>query len=206
MDLVPPGRRRDDTDEQAEQRMTRLKAAVKEILVCLGEDPNRNGLEDTPARVAKSLMFMTLGYQWTVPEVLNNALFDEEHDQMVVVKDIDFYSQCEHHMVPFYGKVHIGYIPNGKVLGLSKLARIVEVFARRLQVQERLTTQIANSIMDCIKPTGVGVIIEAQHMCMAMRGVQKINASTTTSSVLGVFRSDHKTRDEFLRFTGHSQR
>eukprot|EP00040_Diaphanoeca_grandis_P004540 m.29241 g.29241 ORF g.29241 m.29241 type:complete len:210 (-) comp16063_c1_seq1:175-804(-) len=192
--------RPDETQEDAEKRKTRMCAAVKEILECIGEDPNREGLLKTPARVANALMFMTSGYKITVPQVLNGAMFQEDHDSMIVVKDIEFFSQCEHHMVPFYGKVHIGYIPQGKVLGLSKLARIVEVFCRRLQVQERLTNQIAESLMGTVNPTGVGVVIEASHMCMMMRGVQKTQAKTVTSVMLGVFRDDPKTREEFLGF------
>jgi len=193
--------RRADTEEEAASRQARLQAAVKEILVCLGEDPTREGLVKTPERVAKAMLFMTHGYDWTVREVLNGAIFSEEHENMVIVKDIEMYSMCEHHMVPFLGKVSIGYIPNGKIIGLSKLARIVEVYARRLQVQERLTTQIAESIMETLGPTGVAVVVKAKHMCMMMRGVQKATAETVTSAMLGVFRHDPKTRDEFMRFT-----
>eukprot|EP00041_Stephanoeca_diplocostata_P010390 m.165248 g.165248 ORF g.165248 m.165248 type:complete len:215 (+) comp18131_c0_seq1:349-993(+) len=195
-------KRADDTQEEAETRMKRMSAACKEIIECIGEDTAREGLLKTPERFAKALLFLTSGYQKNVPEVLNDAIFNEEHDSMVVVKDIEVFSLCEHHMVPFFGKVHIGYIPDGKILGLSKLARIVEVYARRLQVQERLTTQIAQSLMDTLAPAGVGVIVECQHMCMVMRGVQKTQTSTATSCMLGCFRTDSRTRDEFLSLVG----
>eukprot|EP00730_Choanoeca_flexa_P017003 TRINITY_DN8129_c0_g2_i1.p1 TRINITY_DN8129_c0_g2~~TRINITY_DN8129_c0_g2_i1.p1 ORF type:complete len:203 (+),score=37.08 TRINITY_DN8129_c0_g2_i1:655-1263(+) len=186
-------------DEKAKgERMEKLQHAVKTILECIGEDPSRPGLVDTPKRVAKALEFMTHGYTKDPEAVISSAVFPEDHDDMVVVKDIEFYSMCEHHMVPFFGRVHIGYLPDKRVLGLSKFARIVEVFARRLQVQERLTKQIAAVIMDVLKPTGCAVVVEAEHMCMQMRGVQKTSASTTTSTMLGTFRIDPRTRDEFL--------
>eukprot|EP00035_Acanthoeca_spectabilis_P020574 m.433605 g.433605 ORF g.433605 m.433605 type:complete len:205 (-) comp17596_c0_seq1:1289-1903(-) len=183
-----------------EERKARMAAACVELLKCIGEDPSREGLLKTPERWAKALLFFTKGYKESVENVLNEAVFHEKHDSMVVVRDIEVHSLCEHHLVPFFGKVHIGYIPNGKILGLSKLARIVEVYARRLQVQERLTTEIAQSLMDTLQPSGVGVVIEAKHMCMVMRGVEKTTTSTVTSSMLGCFRIDPRTRDEFLRF------
>ena len=170
---------------------------VREMLVRLGEDPDREGLEQTPARVRKAMQFLTRGYQEDPETILNGALFTENYDEMVIVKDIEMFSLCEHHMLPFFGKVHIAYIPNGKVIGLSKLPRLVEVFSRRLQVQERLTTQIAETIQETIKPQGVGVICEARHLCMMMRGVEKQHSSAVTSAMLGAFR-DLDTRSEFL--------
>ncbi|XP_068610625.1 GTP cyclohydrolase 2 [Brachionichthys hirsutus] len=181
-----------------EARLPALQSAYTCILRELGEDVDRQGLLRTPLRAAKAMQFLTKGYHENVDDVLNNAIFDEDHDEMVIVKDIDMFSLCEHHLVPFFGKVHIGYIPNKKVLGLSKLARIVEIFSRRLQVQERLTKQIATGISDALQPLGVAVVIEAVHMCMVMRGVQKINSRTVTSTMLGVYLDDPKTREEFL--------
>jgi GTP cyclohydrolase I len=169
----------------------------RELLRRLGEDPGRDGLRDTPERVERSMAFLTRGYEQTVTEVLHDALFDVDYDEMVIVKDIEFFSLCEHHMLPFFGRVHIAYIPNGKVVGLSKLPRLVDVFARRLQVQERMTQQIAKTIEQAIAPKGVGVVIEARHLCMMMRGVQKQNSSTVTSAMLGGFRNQ-PTRGEFL--------
>jgi len=169
-----------------------------ELLTRLGEDPARDGLVRTPERVEKSMDFLTRGYAQSVDEVLHEALFDVDYDEMVMVRDIEFYSLCEHHLLPFFGKAHIAYIPQGKVVGLSKLPRIVDVFARRLQVQERLTQQIAEAIDEAIHPQGVGVVIEAQHLCMMMRGVQKQSSLTVTSALLGVFKTQVQTRHEFL--------
>ena len=168
------------------------------MLAGIGEDPSREGLLDTPRRVEKSLQFLTSGYQADVDEVVNNALFTVDYNEMVIVKDIDFYSLCEHHLLPFFGKCHVAYIPDGRVLGLSKIPRIVEIFSRRLQVQERMTNQIAETILDKVKPLGVGVVMEAAHLCMSMRGIQKQNSSAVTSAMLGSFRSDARTRSEFL--------
>ncbi|XP_055382854.1 GTP cyclohydrolase 1-like [Condylostylus longicornis] len=169
------------------------------LLSSLGEDPERQGLLKTPERAAKAMLFFTKGYDQNLEDVLNGAIFDEDHDEMVVVKDIEFFSMCEHHLVPFYGKVSIGYLPCNKILGLSKLARIVEIFSRRLQVQERLSKQIAVAVTQAVQPAGVAVVIEGVHMCMVMRGVQKINSKTVTSTMLGTFRDDSKTREEFLK-------
>jgi GTP cyclohydrolase I len=170
----------------------------RELLVRIGEDPDRDGLLDTPKRVTKSMAFLTQGYRMDVEEVLHNALFDVEYDEMVIVKDIEFYSMCEHHMLPFFGKAHVAYVPNGKVIGLSKIPRLVDVFARRLQVQERLTTQVADAIVEAIHPQGVAVILEAQHLCMMMRGVEKQSSDTVTSAMRGVFKEQQQTRNEFL--------
>mmetsp|Transcript_10786 Transcript_10786/g.19048 ORF Transcript_10786/g.19048 Transcript_10786/m.19048 type:complete len:228 (+) Transcript_10786:189-872(+) len=191
-------RRVDQTAEQEKEREEKMAGAVRTLLECMGEDPDREGLGRTPVRMAKALMYCTKGYSESLEDVVNEAIFNENHNEMVIVKDIDIFSTCEHHIVPFFGKVHIGYIPNEKVLGLSKLGRIADLFARRLQVQERLTTQIAEAIMEILAPQGVGVVIEATHMCMVMRGVQKASAKTTTSSVRGVFQSDPRTRQEFF--------
>jgi GTP cyclohydrolase I len=172
---------------------------VREQLALLGEDPEREGLMSTPERVAKAMSFLTRGYQETAAGVVGDAVFREEHRNMVLVRDIELYSLCEHHMLPFFGKCHVAYIPNGRIVGLSKLPRIVDVFARRLQVQERLTEQIAQAIEDVLQPDGVGVVIEAEHLCMMMRGVEKQNSRTLTSALRGSFRDDARTRDEFLR-------
>jgi GTP cyclohydrolase I len=178
---------------------------VRHMLVELGENPQRDGLLKTPERVEKSLKWLTRGYELSVEDVIGDAVFEEDHHNMVLVKDIEMYSMCEHHMLPFFGKVHIAYIPDGKIVGLSKLPRVVEVFARRLQVQERLTEQIASAIQEVLRPQGVGVVIEAAHLCMMMRGVEKQNSKTVTSAMKGLFRDDLRTRDEFLRLvTGHS--
>ncbi len=176
-----------------------------ELLRRMGEDPGRNGLRDTPGRMEKSMAFLTSGYLQSADDVLHDALFEVNYDEMVMVKDIEFYSLCEHHLLPFFGKAHIAYVPQGKVVGLSKLARIVDVFARRLQVQERLTQQIAEAIEEAIHPQGVGVVLEAQHLCMMMRGVEKQSSLTVTSSLRGVFKTQLQTRNEFLELV-HSQR
>jgi GTP cyclohydrolase IA len=180
-------------------------AHVRSQLALLGEDPDREGLQRTPERVAASMQWLTRGYASSAAEVVGDAVFAEEHSNMVLVRDIEMYSMCEHHMLPFFGTVHIGYIPNGKIVGLSKLPRIVEVFARRLQVQERLTEQIASAIEDVLAPRGVGVVIEASHLCMMMRGVEKQSSRTLTSALRGAFRDDGRTRDEFMRFVGTSR-
>jgi GTP cyclohydrolase I len=164
----------------------------------MGEDPDRDGLVRTPERMEKSMTFLTKGYTMDVTQVLHDALFDVDYDEMVIVKDIEFFSQCEHHLLPFFGKAHIAYVPNGKVIGLSKIPRLVDVFARRLQVQERLTRQVSEAIQDAIDPQGVAVILEAQHLCMMMRGVEKQHSSTITSAMLGVFKTQLQTRNEFL--------
>jgi GTP cyclohydrolase IA len=183
----------------APEGIEELSQLVRRQLELLGEDPERPGLLKTPDRVALSLSWLTRGYEQDVRKVIGDALFDETHENMVMVRDIELYSLCEHHMLPFYGKAHIAYIPNGRIMGLSKLPRIVDVFAQRLQVQERLTDQIAEAICEILNPRGVGVVIEAHHLCMMMRGVQKQNSKTITSALRGVFRDDSKTRDEFLR-------
>ena len=172
---------------------------VRTILAALGEDPGREGLLKTPERVESSLRWLTQGYRMTVEDAIGDAVFEESHQSMIMVRDIELYSMCEHHLLPFFGRAHVAYIPDGKILGLSKVARIVDVFARRLQVQERMTDQIADAIMDVLRPTGVGVVIEAAHFCMMMRGVEKQNSRTVTSALRGIFRDDSKTRVEFLR-------
>ena len=179
---------------------------VTEMIRRLGDDPDRQGLKQTPERVSKSMAFLTRGYRMAPEDVINGAIFEDCHRNMVMVKDIEMYSLCEHHLLPFFGKVHVAYIPNGKIIGLSKMARLVEVFARRLQVQERLTEQIAEALWELVEPEGTGVVVEAYHLCMMMRGVQKQNSKTITSAVRGSFLEDQMTRDEFLRLcmTDHS--
>ncbi len=176
-----------------------LRQNIRELLDLIGEDPGRDGLMKTPKRVAESLRFLTSGYSKDIDKVLNGALYEVAYDEMVIVRDIELFSLCEHHLLPFFGRCHIAYIPTDKVVGLSKLPRLVDVFARRLQVQERLTNQIAETLMKKIKPQGVGVVIEAQHLCMLMRGVEKQNSVAVTSAMLGVFRDSKQTRDEFLQ-------
>ncbi|KAL4994616.1 hypothetical protein BDV10DRAFT_176541 [Aspergillus recurvatus] len=190
--------RLESTPEENEERIKKLSGAVRTILECLGEDPDREGLRETPDRYAKAMLYFTKGYEENVRDLVNGAVFHEDHDELVIVKDIDVFSLCEHHMVPFTGKMHIGYIPDRRVLGLSKLARLAEMFSRRLQVQERLTKQVALAISEVLKPRGVGVVMESSHLCMVMRGVQKTSSSTTTSCMLGCMRSSAKTREEFL--------
>ena len=178
--------------------MKNIEKLTKELLIEIGEDPQREGLLKTPLRVSKSWQYLISGYNQTIDKVVNGAIFNEENQDMIIVKDINYYSLCEHHLLPFMGKVHVGYIPNGKVLGLSKISRIVDIYSKRLQLQERLTHQIANSITDFLNPRGVGVVIEGEHLCMRMRGVQKQNAIMQTSSMTGIFRKEEKTREEFL--------
>jgi GTP cyclohydrolase I len=181
-----------------------FESLIKRELELIGEDPEREGLLDTPKRVAKALTWMTQGYASSAQEVVGNGIFEEAHDNMIMVRDIELYSMCEHHMLPFFGKAHVAYIPNGRIVGLSKIPRIVDVYARRLQVQERLTEQIAEGLCSVLHPAGVGVVVEAYHLCMMMRGVQKQNSKTITSALRGVFRNDAKTRDEFLRLAHSS--
>lgn len=208
--------RKESTPEETAERLEKMSGAVRTILECIGEDPEREGLRETPMRYAKAMLYFTKGYEENVRDLVNNAVFHEDHDELVIVKDIDVFSMCEHHMVPFTGKVncrryrycdyihsnnlqmHIGYIPDRRVLGLSKLARLAEMFSRRLQVQERLTKQVALAISEVLQPRGVGVVMESSHLCMVMRGVQKVSSTTTTSCMLGCMRSSAKTREEFL--------
>jgi GTP cyclohydrolase I len=187
-----------NTSELVSPASLSTQELYRELLVRIGEDPTRDGLMDTPERMEKSMAFLTRGYSMDVKTVLHNALFNVDYDEMVIVKDVEFFSMCEHHLLPFFGKAHIAYVPNGKVIGLSKIPRLVDVFARRLQVQERLTTEIADAICDAIAPQGVGVIMEAQHLCMMMRGVEKQHSATVTSAMRGVFTTQIQTRNEFL--------
>ncbi len=189
----------------AESDSAKTEDLVRQLLENVGEDPNREGLLETPERVARMYEFLTKGYRQDVKMVINGAVFREKYSEMVIVRDIDFFSLCEHHIIPFYGKVHVAYIPSGRIIGLSKIPRIVEMFARRLQVQERLTQQIAETLFDNLKPQGVGVVVEARHLCMIMRGVEKHNSVATTSSMLGVFRENVKTRTEFLTLIDRQQ-
>ncbi len=175
-----------------------MQKLIRELLVKLGEDPDRPGLKATPERVESSLRFLTKGYRANLDEIVNGALFEEDYDEIIMLKDIELFSLCEHHLLPFYGKCHVGYLPKGRVIGLSKIPRVVDMFARRLQLQERLTTQIANTLNDLLRPMGVAVVIEAYHLCMAMRGVQKQHAFATTSCMLGAFRTHRETRQEFI--------
>ena len=184
--------------KRARMAIPSLEELTRQTIIRLGEDPGRDGLLRTPERAAKSWEFLTKGYREDPKKILRGALFDVSYDQMVIVRDIEMFSLCEHHMLPFFGKVHIAYLPQGKVIGLSKMARLVDIFARRLQVQERLTTQIAETIQSAINPLGVGVVVEARHLCMMMRGVEKQHSSAVTSAMLGAFRDEHETREEFL--------
>jgi GTP cyclohydrolase I len=182
-----------------------FQAIVRRQLELLGEDPDREGLRRTPARVEQSLLWLTRGYREPVEDIVRGAIFEESHESMIMVRDIEIYSMCEHHLLPFFGKAHVAYLPNGRIIGLSKVARLVDLFARRLQVQERLTDQVADVLMSVLTPLGVGVVIEAYHLCMMMRGVEKQNSKTVTSALRGTFRSDSKTREEFM-FLVHSGR
>jgi GTP cyclohydrolase I len=192
-------------DMESNEKNERIEKLVYQLLVELGEDPDREGLIKTPHRVAKSLQFLTRGYNQDPEALINEAIFSEDDNEMVVLTNIDFYSMCEHHMLPFHGKAHVGYVPNGKIIGVSKLARIVDLFARRLQVQERLTRQVANFLMETLEPHGVAVVMEGSHMCMKMRGVEKQNSLMVTSSMLGEFRENLATREEFLQLLRSSK-
>jgi GTP cyclohydrolase IA len=196
--LVKPGAVVKKIYESSSLQESSTQELLRELLLRLGEDPDRDGLLRTPERMQKSLEYLTKGYQEDADKVLQGALFDVPYDEMVIIKDIEMFSLCEHHLLPFFGKVHVAYIPNGKVLGLSKIPRLVDIFARRLQVQERLTVQIAETIQNAIQPQGVGVVVEARHLCVMMRGVEKQHSSAVTSHMMGSFRSADKTREEFL--------
>lgn len=198
--------RLEETPDEAKAKLDKLSGAIRTLLECIGEDPDREGLRDTPKRYAKAMLYFTKGYEENLKNIVNNAVFEENHDELVIVKDIEIFSMCEHHLVPFTGMMHIGYIPNQKVLGLSKFARIAEMFARRLQLQERLTKQVAMAIDEILQPQGVAVVMESSHLCMVMRGVGKTTATTTTSSMLGIFRKSTKTRDEFMRLALRNNR
>lgn len=182
-----------------ENNSRKIEKLIKELLIHIGEDPSREGVLKTPERVARSWAFLAQGYTKDIDSIVNNAIFKEDYDEMVTVKDIDFFSLCEHHLLPFFGKVHVAYIPNGKIIGLSKIPRIVEMYSRRLQVQERMTQKIAETLENALSPKGVAVVIEGEHMCMQMRGVEKQNSYATTSFMTGLFRRDSKTRDEYLK-------
>ncbi|KAK3296585.1 uncharacterized protein B0H64DRAFT_423067 [Chaetomium fimeti] len=194
--------RLEESSEEAAKRLDKLRDAVRTMLECVGEDPDRLGVLNTPERYAKAMMFLTKGYGQNVQDIVNNAIFHENHHEMVVVKDIEIFSICEHHMLPFIGKMHIGYIPYHSVIGISKLARIAELFSRRLQIQERLTKEVANTVMEVLQPQGVAVVMESSHLCMVMRGVGKSTATTLTSCMLGCFEANEKTRNEFLNLVG----
>src|SRR5688572_28113728 len=200
-DVVLPHLLDDDDERHAlpGEAAAECEALVRRQLELLGEDPEREGLQRTPVRVTKSLAWLTRRYGLSLEDVVGDGVFADEHDNMIMVRDIELYSLCEHHLLPFFGRAHVGYIPNGRIVGLSKLPRIVEMFARRLQVQERLTSDIADAVCNVLKPRGVGVVIEAYHLCMMMRGVEKQNSKTITSALVGVFRDDARTREEFLR-------
>ncbi|TVY43215.1 GTP cyclohydrolase [Lachnellula subtilissima] len=198
--------RKEETPEQAAARLQKLSGAVRTILECLGEDPDREGLLGTPERYAKAMLFFTKGYQENVRDIVNDAIFHEGHNELVIVKDIEVFSLCEHHMVPFTGKMHIGYIPDKDVIGISKLPRIADMFSRRLQIQERLTKDVAHAVMEVLKPQGVAVVMESSHLCMVMRGVEKTSATTITSCVLGCIEKREKTRNEFFSLVGLNRR
>lgn len=202
LEIRPPREQHDDqgasSDSAGKPGQERVEAMYRDILMFVGEDPDREGLLRTPHRVVEALKFLTRGYEQDVQTLLNGAVFHEDYDDMVVVKDVEFYSLCEHHCLPFFGKAHIGYIPNGRIVGLSKIPRLVDMFSRRLQVQERLTTEIAQALEEALQPRGVAVVLEGAHMCMMMRGVQKQNATMVTSHVMGTFRTDRATRQEFM--------
>ena len=198
LEVLAGGRYLEDTVIHDKDRDIELEGHVRNMLHLIGENPDREGLLDTPKRVAKAMHFLTGGYQLGVEDVVREALFEEQCEEMVIVKDVEFYSLCEHHILPFFGRAHVGYLPKNKVIGLSKIARVVDVFARRLQVQERLTTQIASGLLDVLDAHGVAVVLEASHFCMVMRGVQKQNSKTVTSSMLGAFRDDSRSRSEFM--------
>lgn len=204
-EILAGGRYMEDTAILSDQdRDIELESHMRKILQLVGEDPDREGLRDTPQRVSKAMHFLTSGYGLTVEEVVRDALFEEHCEEMVIVKDVEFYSLCEHHILPFFGRAHVGYLPRDRVIGLSKIARVVDVFARRLQVQERLTTQIASGLLEVLDAHGVAVVLEASHFCMVMRGVQKQNSKTVTSSMLGAFREDSRSRSEFMELIRES--
>lgn len=204
-EVLAGGRYLEDTAISSDRdRDIELESHVRKMLQLVGENPDREGLLDTPKRVSKAMHFLTSGYNLTVEEVVRDALFEEQCEEMVIVKDVEFYSLCEHHIMPFFGRAHVGYLPRSRVIGLSKIARVVDIFARRLQVQERLTTQIASGLSDVLDAHGVAVVLEASHFCMVMRGVQKQNSKTVTSSMLGAFRDDSRSRSEFMELIRES--